>query len=79
MSENNAIPLSELESGERGTVVELSGGHGLVGRLAALGFTPGRTVDIVRNSWRGPIIVRVLDTQIALGRGQADKIHVRRG
>jgi ferrous iron transport protein A len=55
----------------------LEGGSGFVGRLAALGFTPGAEVAVVRNSGRGPVIVSVLDTQIALGRGQADRVLVR--
>jgi ferrous iron transport protein A len=71
-------PLGHLETGDQGLVVALKGGHGLLGRLAALGFTPGATVSVVRNSGHGPIIVRVLDTQIALGRGQANQIHVQR-
>jgi len=48
-------------------------------RLAALGFTPGAEVRVVRNQGRGPLIVSVLDTEVALGRGQAAHIIVRRG
>ena len=46
--------------------------------MAALGFNPGATIDVVRNDGFGPSIVSILDTQIALGRGQASKIYVRR-
>lgn len=59
-------------------MVELKGGRGFIGRLAALGFTPGATLSIARNPGHGPIIVNVLDTQIALGRGQAFRVRVRR-
>lgn len=76
-SRNLSLPLTALGSHQRGTVVELYGGRGLVSRLAALGFTPGAEVIMVRNDGRGPVIVSVLDTQIALGRGQANKITVR--
>jgi ferrous iron transport protein A len=47
--------------------------------MAALGFTPGVTVQVVRNHGHGPIIVSLLDTQIALGRGQARRVLLRRG
>jgi len=53
-------------------------GRGFLWRMAALGFNPGATVEVVRNDGFGPLIVSILDTQIALGRGQACKIYVRR-
>ena len=75
---DGVMPLSSLRMGESGTVVRLEGGAGLVGRLAALGFTPGATVEVIRNSHHGPLIVAVLDTHIALGRGQAARVYVTR-
>lgn len=77
-SNNHSGPLSELTPGSIATIVELGGGRGIVGRLAALGFTPGSDVQVVRNDGRGPLIIAVLDTQIALGRGQASKVLVKR-
>jgi len=71
--------LIELAAGEQGVVEYLDMGHGFCRRLAALGFTPGGTVQVVRNHNHGPIIVSLLDTQFALGRGQATKVHVRSG
>lgn len=70
------VPLSRLDVGEIGVVQELDGGRGVVGRLAALGFTPDAEVTIVQNFGRGPLIVFVRDTRIALGRGEAAKIQV---
>jgi len=76
---NEVVPLSALHSGEQGVVVELTGGRGLLCRMASLGFTPGAEVTILQNFGRGPLITRVRDAHIALGRGEASKIHVRRG
>ncbi len=78
MARNDIVPLVDLSAGEKGAVVSLEGGRGFVGRLAALGFTPGATITVARNPGGGPIIVDLLDTQIALGRGQARKVYVRR-
>ena len=72
------MPLSGLGTGEQGVVVELKGGRGLLGRMASLGFTPGAEVTIVQNSGRGPLIARVRGTRVALGRGEAERIRVRR-
>jgi ferrous iron transport protein A len=74
---NQAIALCNLQPNEEGTVVALEGGHGLISRLAALGFTPGATVNVVRNHGHGALIVSVLDTQVAMGRGEASRVQVR--
>ena len=73
-----AVPLAQLNTNDSATVIGLSGRSGCVGRLAALGFTPGVTLKVVRNPGYGPIIVELLDTQIALGRGEAHRVRVYR-
>lgn len=70
------VPLSKLDVGEVGVVRGLDGGRGFVSRLAALGFTPDAEVIMVQNFGRGPLIVTVRDTRIALGRGEAAKVQV---
>jgi ferrous iron transport protein A len=75
---DGVVPLSALGTGENGVVVELSAGHGLLSRMASLGFTPGAPVTVVQNFGRGPLIALVRGTRIALGRGEAGRIMVRR-
>ena len=75
--DKQTVPLLELGAGQHGAVVNLHGGHGFIGRMAALGFTPGAVLRVVRNPGSGPIIVSIRDTQIALGRGQAAHVLVR--
>jgi len=77
-SQNQVVPLSAMHAGEQGVVVDLAGGRGLLCRMASLGFTPGAEVTVVQNFGRGPLIALVRDARIALGRGEAGKIHVRR-
>lgn len=74
----NAIPLSALSPGQVGVVRGLAGGRGVVSRLAALGLSPGARVTMVQNFGRGPVIVLVRDTRVALGRGEATKVMVVR-
>lgn len=69
-------PLSLLSAGTRAIVRELRGGKGLIGRLAALGFTVGAEVTVAQNYGHGPVIAIVRDARIALGRGEADKVWV---
>jgi len=77
-SENEMVALSTLHPGERGTVAELLGGRGVLGRMAALGFTPGAEVRMLQNFGHGPLIVLLRDTRVALGRGEASKVRVMR-
>ncbi len=73
--EDNLL-LSEVSHGATAVLVSMEGGHDFQSRLAALGFTPGTQLQVVQNLGRGPMIVCLRDTRIALGRGEARKIHV---
>ena len=72
------VPLSTLQPGEQGVVVKLAAGRNLTSRMASLGFTPGAHVMVVQNFGRGPLIAIVRAARIALGRGEAARIYVRR-
>jgi Fe2+ transport system protein FeoA len=71
------ISLVLLKEGEEGIIHSVSGGLGLIGRLASMGITSGMRVKVLRNI-RGPLIVTTNGTRIAIGRGQANKIGIRR-
>lgn len=68
--------LSDLETGTRAVVRQLRGGREFAGRLATLGFTSGVEIIVIQNYGRGPIIVLIRNTRIALGRGEASKVFV---
>ena len=72
------IHLSMLKPGEVGIVHGLTGGRRFVGRLAALGFTPGTEVRMIQNFSHGPLIVSIRNTRIALGRREASRVRVAR-
>ncbi len=46
--------------------------------MASLGFTPGAEVVVAQNFGRGPLIAVVRNARIALGRGEAGRLYVRR-
>jgi len=77
-SEDKTVALSTLHPGKRGMVAELLGGRGVLGRMTALGFTPGAEVRMLQNFGHGPLIVLLRDTRVALGRGEASKVRVTR-
>jgi len=89
-----AIPKGEYEEGEKGReFAKLSDvGKGTymirfltsrepqtISRLCSLGLIPGLTVKVLRKISKGPIIIEMKDTQIALGRDVAESLLVDAG
>ncbi len=72
------VTLADLRSGESGIIIALEAGKRLNARLSTLGFTPGVEIYMSHNYGHGPIVVKVRDTRIALGRGEAKTIFVSR-
>ena len=69
-------PLTMTRAGETVFVTAVEAGHKLKTRLSSMGLLPGVEVRVVSNNARGPFIVAVGDTRLALGRGMAHKILV---
>lgn len=74
--EEGETDLAALAPGATARVLHLYGGRELVARLAALGFTPGTEVRVEQNFGRGPLIVSLRGTRLALGRRESGRIHV---
>ncbi len=72
------IPLAELVTGEQATILSFQNIRGIAGRLTSLGFTPGAEIVMAQNYQRGPLMVTVRGTHVALGRGEAQGILVER-
>jgi ferrous iron transport protein A len=68
--------LGSIRAGGRVRVRALKGGKEFNTRLAALGFTPGVEAAVVQNFGRGPLLVDIRDSRVALGRGEALKVEV---
>jgi Fe2+ transport system protein FeoA len=70
-----STPLSEFKKGEKVKILDINCGRGFHGRLCALGLFEGTEVEITKNDNSGPIIIQILNSKIALGRGEANKIY----
>ncbi|MGD8999799.1 MAG: FeoA family protein [Granulosicoccaceae bacterium] len=78
MSNQQEAFLDQLAPGTRAVVIELQGGRGIASRLAGMGISLGCQIEVLQNPGSGPLLVLVRDTRIALGRGEALKILVRK-
>ncbi|MGB9856753.1 MAG: FeoA family protein [Dictyoglomaceae bacterium] len=67
--------LYQMNKGEKGKVLTIRGGRGRILRLAELGIIPGEEIILVQKSF-GPVIIKIKDTNLALGRGIAQNILV---
>lgn len=74
------VSLIGLRKGEKGTVRFLRGGKGLIRRLSDMGLTRNTKVTVNKIApLHGPIEIRVRGTNLALGRGVANKVFVEKG
>jgi Fe2+ transport system protein FeoA len=71
--------LSARPTGWHGVVQALRGGHDFRSRVANLGFTAGVPISVVQNMGRGPMLVSIRGTLVALGRAEAGKVLVGEG
>ncbi|MBN2099951.1 MAG: metal-dependent transcriptional regulator [Dehalococcoidia bacterium] len=78
VSAEEAVPISALRAGESAVVKSYAGGRGMLGRCLSMGFTPGSQVRMIENYRRGPILVSVCGSEVALGREIAGRIMVSR-
>ncbi len=66
-----------MRTGQRGTVFQIQGGHGLVDRLNALGIRPGQKITKTGSTlMRGPVTIQVGNARVAIGFGMANKIII---
>jgi Fe2+ transport system protein FeoA len=74
------IMLTQLDNGASAKVMELRGGHLVVGKLEAMGIVPGSTITKNGSSiMNGPIVLKKGSTQIAIGYAMAQRILVEPG
>ena len=88
------MPLGLLTTGEKGEVMDViskdqtgnnrgsqgndKGRHNEHCRLEDMGLRTGKTVEMLNNEGRGPLLLKLDDARIAVGRRVAMKIMVRR-
>ena len=67
--------LINFKTGDRLKIKCVNCGHNFKCRLIDLGLYDGAEIEIIKNDNFGPLLIRVLDSKIALGRGEAAKIY----
>lgn len=69
--------LADLPKGSSAVYLGINAGREAAGRLTSLGFTPGARIVVIQNYGRGPLVVSVRGTRVALGREEARHILIQ--
>ncbi|MCM8801096.1 MAG: ferrous iron transport protein A [Candidatus Omnitrophica bacterium] len=69
------LSLVQMQANQRGKIVEIHGGQGLINRMMSMGIYKGKEITkLSQFALRGPVAIKVNRTVLALGYGMASKI-----
>lgn len=68
--------INQLEIGQKVKVLKIEG-RGAEKRLFEIGIMPGAELQLItRHPFQGPLVIKVGNADVALGRSIADKVKV---
>jgi len=67
--------LTDFEEGDKVKIEYVECGRNFKNRLCELGLFDGSEAEIIKNDKFVPLIIKILDSKIALGRGEASRIY----
>ncbi len=71
------MTLAQADEGQRVMIKSLEGGFGFKRRLLSLGIRPDQKVRVLKSAaFGGPLLVEVEGSEVAIGRGAADKVEI---
>jgi ferrous iron transport protein A len=69
--------LDQVYENRKAKVIDIKGGQGIRQRLSQMGIHPGDEITMLRyGALRGPILIEIHGSQVALGRGIASRVMV---
>jgi ferrous iron transport protein A len=71
------MPLALLNTGEQAEVIDIFSGQTFNRKLEHSGLRIGKKVEVLQHAQRGPLLVKIDETRLAIERGIAMKILVR--
>ncbi len=78
-SDERGVPLTTLLPGEEAKIVALGPGAGRQRHFRTMGLMEGKIVKVIAaQPARGPFVIDVEGTQIAIGRGMARHILIQK-
>ncbi len=75
---NETKSLLDLKEQERAEVISLNGGENFAAKLKAMGIYKGAVLKRIYSPSKGPVIIELLNTKVAIGRKMAERIKVKK-
>jgi ferrous iron transport protein A len=70
--------LLDYKVGDKLEVHSVACGKKIKVRLCELGIFEGSQIELLKNDNFGPLIIRVFNSKLAIGRGEANKIYAKK-
>lgn len=70
------MPLLQLQTGQNAILKDITWDMKIKRKLYDMGMTPGTPICMINSSGRGPVILDVRGSRLALGRAIIGKIEV---
>jgi len=66
-------PLTQIKKGKDVTIKSIGGGRRFQNKLKSMGIVIGKTLEIKKDG-PGPLLIKIDNTRLMLGQGEANKI-----
>lgn len=76
MTQGMTGKIASIQNHHHGQQIDENHHHGAI-RLKEMGFYEGQPITVVQNRGKGPLVIKLQDSKILLGRGLAKKILIR--
>lgn len=73
------VSLDFLKSGDSGKIKIINGRQNFLSRISGIGFSLNEKIEMLQNNRRGPVIVSLRGSEVALGRKEASSILIELG
>ena len=70
------MKLAELKENTEAVISGLKGDSRFIGRIKAIGLTPGCRISVIKNDRNRPVLLYSRDTMIAVNRNECEGIEV---
>lgn len=70
------VSMDQLKPGDIGRITKMKGKQGFLSRISGIGFSLNEPVEMLQNKKKGPVIVSIRSSEIALGRNEASAVFV---